>query len=254
MPLWFAEMGSVSFVPRASILLVALVPLLLGGCSIFKEMEQKRVAREEALQLQALRAAAKADHDAFRAGKNWRSKTYRNATFMALATPATTRIHISIKEQRGYLIVSEAIAMEFPVATGKSSHPTPTGDFTILGKTKDYHSNLYGKIVDPTGAVIVSDADTRRDAVPEGGRFQGAPMLYWMRLTNTGVGLHVGYVPGRPASHGCIRLPAKVAPVIFGKVKVGTPVVVSQVAPTLPAGTVAPQPRPRTAVRKVPGT
>ena len=52
-------------------------------------------------------------------------------------------------------------------------------------------------------------------------------MPYWMRLTNTGIGMHVGYVPTYAASHGCIRLPDKIAPLIYSKTKVGTPVTIS---------------------------
>ena len=32
-------------------------------------------------------------------------------------------------------------------------------------------------------------------------------MPYFMRLTDDGVGLHAGNLPGYAASHGCIRLP-----------------------------------------------
>ena len=126
-----------------------------------------------------------------------------------------------------------AIAMDFPVATGKKSHPTPSGSFTIRAKEKNYFSNLYGKIYDAQNVVLVGDADARTDVVPEGGRFEGAVMPYWMRLTDTGVGLHVGYVPGRPASHGCIRLKQDAATEIFDLVKVGTPVSIAEIAPSM---------------------
>lgn len=152
---------------------------------------------------------------------------------MAVADSSNIAIEIDLSEQRGLLLVDGAIAMDFPVATGKRSHPTPEGDFTILGKQRDYASNLYGKIVDATGSVVVADADVRSDAVPEGGAFVGAPMPYWMRLTNTGVGMHVGYVPGRPASHGCIRLKRSVAEELFALTVVGTPVTIAYTAPAL---------------------
>ena len=77
----------------------------------------------------------------------------------------------------------------------------------------------------PINILVIPDADVRSDIVPEGGHFEGATMPYWMRLTDSGVGLHVGYVPGRPASHGCIRLKRDSATEIFELVKVGTPVV-----------------------------
>jgi lipoprotein-anchoring transpeptidase ErfK/SrfK len=38
--------------------------------------------------------------------------------------------------------------------------------------------------------------------------------------------MHAGILPGYPASHGCIRLPEKVARVIFEKAKIGTPVMI----------------------------
>jgi lipoprotein-anchoring transpeptidase ErfK/SrfK len=48
-------------------------------------------------------------------------------------------------------------------------------------------------------------------------------MLWFCRFYD-GVGMHVGILPGYPASHGCVRLPANIAPLIYQKVKVGTPV------------------------------
>jgi len=175
------------------------------------------------------------EHSFFRSLPAWKKSVHRNKPLMASATPETTSIEISIPEQRGLLLVNGAIAMDFPVATGKKSHPTPTGTYTILDKKKDYASNLYGKIYDATGTVIVEDADAREDAVPEGGRFEGATMPYWMRLTTSGVGLHIGYVPGRPASHGCIRLRKDVAAEIFDRVKLGTPVTIIASPSAIPA-------------------
>ena len=43
-----------------------------------------------------------------------------------------------------------------------------------------------------------------------------------------GIGMHEGFLPGYPASHGCIRLPENMAPLIYQKVKVGTPVTVER--------------------------
>jgi hypothetical protein len=49
-----------------------------------------------------------------------------------------------------------------------------------------------------------------------------------MRLTNDGVGHHIGPLPKsrRPASHACIRGPSATMPVVYSKVKLGTRVVV----------------------------
>jgi hypothetical protein len=45
--------------------------------------------------------------------------------------------------------------------------------------------------------------------------------------------MHVGYVPGRPASHGCIRLKKDVAVQLFNILELGSPVTVDALAPSL---------------------
>jgi lipoprotein-anchoring transpeptidase ErfK/SrfK len=67
---------------------------------------------------------------------------------------------------------------------------------------------------------------SRIDSAPSGTHFVGAPMTWFMRLTDEGVGMHVGILPGYPASHGCIRMPPAAAEMFYNHVKVGTPVVV----------------------------
>lgn len=207
---------------------VLATALSLSSCAMIEQQAERKRHAEE-------RAAALAEHQAWRAEKGWRANTYRNDPLLATATADNASVEISLSEQRGLLLVNECIAMDFPVATGKRSHPTPTGEFRIRGKEKDYSSNLYGKIVDATGLVVVEDADTRTDVPLEGTTFQGARMPYWMRLTDSGVGMHVGYVPGRPASHGCIRLRPNTAVRLFNLLKVGTPVVIADHAPALQA-------------------
>ena len=41
-----------------------------------------------------------------------------------------------------------------------------------------------------------------------------------------GIALHAGMLPGHPASHGCIRLPAKFAAKLYQVTEVGTPVLI----------------------------
>lgn len=205
--------------------------LLISGCATTEESKARQVKKLEEKAFKASQETWAAEHAAFRAQTGWKKKTYRNDAILKMATKENVKLEIALSEQRGLLLVKDTIAMDFPIASGKSSHPTPKGSYTIRAKSKDYASNLYGKIVDVTGAVVNENAETTKDAIPEGGSFVGAPMPYWMRLTDTGVGLHIGYVPGRPASHGCIRLPRAVAPVIFENVKIGTPVVIEETAP-----------------------
>jgi len=211
---------------------LALFPLFFCSCTLIEDYEARKAARAEQERLAALKAETDLLHQAFREQSGWKKKTYENETVLAMVTPENARMQVSLADQRGILMVDDLIAVDFPIASGKRSHPTPTGSYTILDKKKKYNSNLYGRVYDAEGNVVNSDADSRSSSVPEGGRFVGASMPYWMRLTNTGVGLHVGYVPGgRPASHGCIRMPRKVAPKIYERVKLGTPVMVVEQGP-----------------------
>lgn len=114
------------------------------------------------------------------------------------------------------------------VASGVSKFPTPTGQFEVMEKVANKRSNLYGKIYGSGGKVVRADAKAGRDRIPPGARFEGAHMPYFLRLTNDGIGLHAGPIPrpGRPASHGCIRMPSKFAPVLFDHVNQGTKVTI----------------------------
>ena len=156
-------------------------------------------------------------------------KTYDVWTNIQLL-PATDQsnswIKIDLATQRGILMNGEQVVMDYPVSTGTKSRPTPAGEYKVLEKIKDKRSNLYGKILNADGDVINSDADSKTDTVPEGGKFLGAPMMYWMRLTNDGIGHHIGNVPRYPASHACIRGPSKTMPLIFSKMGVGNRVVI----------------------------
>lgn len=114
------------------------------------------------------------------------------------------------------------------VATGKEGHGTAPGSYKITEKIEDKYSNLYGWFEDEFGNVTNADARSR-DRVPEGMVYVPAPMPHWMRLTSYGVGMHGGLIPepGKPASHGCIRLPKEFVPLLFDTVVVGTPVTIT---------------------------
>lgn len=122
------------------------------------------------------------------------------------------------------------------VATGKRSHPTPTGSFRISEKTADKVSNLYGKLLGPDGKVVDSDFNVSKEEVPEGHEFSPARMPLFLRLTNDGVGLHVGPIPrpGATASHGCIRVPRYMAQKFFANTSIGTPVTIVATSPVAP--------------------
>lgn len=85
------------------------------------------------------------------------------------------------------------------VSTGRPGHQTPTGVFQILQKKVVHHSTTY----------------------------DNAPMPYMERLTWDGVALHAGFNPGRPDSHGCVRMPAGFAKELYGVTSTGGTVVIS---------------------------
>lgn len=87
-----------------------------------------------------------------------------------------TRIIIDTNEQKArFYNGSEQIGWT-TVATGLSSHPTPSGQFEVLEKVKDKRSNLYGRIYNSGGGLVRGNAKAGRDRVPPGGRFVGASM------------------------------------------------------------------------------
>lgn len=114
-----------------------------------------------------------------------------------------------------------------PISSGREGYSTPSGSFRVTQKNADHVSNLYGDYVDDSGNVIVRNVGVRRDPRPAGTRFRGAPMPYFMRVTGA-VGMHGGYLPGYPASHGCIRLPMEMARIYFENAPHGTPVTITR--------------------------
>ncbi len=144
----------------------------------------------------------------------------------SVITPDNAHVIISIAKQRAYLMVGEQIYIDTPISSGRKGHESPTGSFHILEKDPDHRSSIYGDFVDKGGRVIRSGISSQIDSAPSGTHYQGASMKWFCRLTNGGVGFHVGILPGYPASHGCIRLPADIAPLIYQKVKIGTPAVI----------------------------
>jgi len=215
--------------------------IALAGCQFAGKREETKTPTTVAAE--AVKSAKEA-HREFRAQEGWRKDTYRNEELIKQATSKNSRIEISINEQRGLLLVNDKVAMDFPVATGKPTHPTPVGDFKVIEKKEKHVSNLFGKLYNAEGKLVDSYADTRTMIVPEGGRFTGSDMPYWMRLTGSGVGMHIGQVPiGRPASHGCIRLRRQTATTLYRILSIGSPVTISYGMPALGTGDAKPTPQ-----------
>ncbi|MDR3405909.1 MAG: L,D-transpeptidase [Chthoniobacter sp.] len=131
-------------------------------------------------------------------------------------------IDVDLALQKAFLLQDGKIVYESPISTGRPGHRTPTGNFAVLEKDDNHLSSLYGKIVDADGKTVVRDADADMP-VPKGAKFVQAPMKHFLRFDGA-TGMHSGYLPGYPASHGCIRMPDVKAELFFSIAEVGTPV------------------------------
>ena len=149
-----------------------------------------------------------------------------NNSVLNRATPDSVHVVVSIPKQRAWLMVGDEIAADSPISSGKRGHNTPQGKFTVLEKDPNHHSTLYGDFRDSSGRVVRAGVSAHIDAAPSGTHFTGAEMKWFMRLTSDGVGMHIGILPGYPASHGCVRMSPDGAKFFYDHVKVGTPVAV----------------------------
>ena len=135
-------------------------------------------------------------------------------------------ITISLREQRAYFYKSGVLVGVSQLSTGREGLNTPSGHFSIIQKDVNHVSSLFGDYVDSAGNVVAPNVDVTKDPKPPGTKFRGTPMPYFMRIVS-GTGLHAGYLPGYPASHGCIRMPEFMAENFFKSVSVGTPVTIT---------------------------
>lgn len=186
------------------IALAALTVVIASSCSIFRRTPPLPVTEEKTKALWVWNevAAAKAKG------------------------PRSIQVHLD--EQKAKVYQGTTLIGWSYIASGISKYPTPKGSFKVLEKTANKLSNLYGKMYDASGKCVNDDAKMGRDPLPEGGKFVGARMAYWMRVTNDGIGLHVGPIPhpGHRASHGCIRMPRDAAEKFFANISIGTPVII----------------------------
>ena len=109
------------------------------------------------------------------------------------------RVIVSLSDQMAYLYRGEQLVAVSTISSGTDKNPTPTGIFPILAKKTMHRSKKY----------------------------DNAPMPFMQRLDSYGIAMHAGVNPGRPASHGCIRLPAKFAARLYGVTELGSTVFIA---------------------------
>jgi hypothetical protein len=114
------------------------------------------------------------------------------------------QVVISIGSQRLWVYDKNGLLETSIISTGVGGYPTPMGVFAVIDKEQTHYSNIYG----------------------------GASMPFMQRLTMSGVAMHSGMVTGRPASHGCIRLPHPFAIKLYKLTRLGVRVVIAPNEPT----------------------
>ena len=184
-----------------------LAAVLLGGCG---GSEKSRVANPNTSYIPSLGGVSQPATD---------SISYWDGDGVA----GSPSVIIYLKEQRAYFYKGDQLVGVSQVSAGREGHNTPIGNFKIMQKDPNHASNLYGDFVDAAGNIVQKDVEAGKDPKPPGALFKGAPMPFFMRITG-GVGMHQGYLPGYPASHGCIRMPGKMAETFYNNVQLGTPV------------------------------
>ena len=133
-----------------------------------------------------------------------------------------TAVRIDLTQQTAYLVENGRVALISPIASGKEGWGTPAGKFRVISKDLNHVSADFGLIVDAYGRTIDPNA-TASTPIPPGCRYMPAPMPDYMQL-GPYFGMHGGYLPGYPASHGCVRMPSDLATKFFARVQVGTSV------------------------------
>ena len=129
-------------------------------------------------------------------------------------------------QQAKYYIGGKQVGIS-AISSGKAGHGTPRGTFSIISKDINHKSSTYGSIVDSAGNVLIADY-TRGSStpIPAGGIYKGAEMNFGMQITSSGIWMHEGIVTSAPESHGCIRLPRKMAKIFYENTPVGTKIII----------------------------
>lgn len=171
----------------ASGALALLIPAMPAAASI-ETVEAKAEATD---------AAAMAR---FHAEQLFGGKRLKTGQFIWRKGPqaGSPRLVISLTEQLAYVYRGDELVAVSTISTGTEKHPTPTGIFSVLLK-KPMHRSI---------------------------KYDNAPMPFMQMIDTYGISMHAGHLPGYPASHGCIRLPADFARKLYGITDLGATVII----------------------------
>lgn len=180
---------------RETITVLALLAITLGSVTqaeagLFSNLGKKKEMRIQQVSYQSSARQVPAPIQQQPARTSWQDvhhDAYVNQDLLAASKGAQKKIVIDVANQRAYLIVNNTIALDTAISTARAGKFTPRGEFKITERVKSGKtSSIYG-----------------------------CTLPYWQRLDESPIGLHVGDLPGYPASAGCIRLPESVAPILF---------------------------------------
>lgn len=107
----------------------------------------------------------------------------------------TRRAKVDLSQQRAWVYEGDEEIYTTRVSTGKPGNRTKQGTFVITNRYRHWNSTIYG-----------------------------SSMPYFQRFSCGDFGFHQGYVPGYPASHGCIRVPGGNVRRIWELLSLGDPV------------------------------
>ncbi len=173
---------------------LALALALVGSCALIAPPAAALETYEA--KMEASDAASQARVDMLEA---FGPRALRPGQYVWRDVPATLgreRVVISLSDQLAYLYRGNALMAVTTVSSGTDRNPTPTGIFAVLNKKTMHRSRKY----------------------------ENAPMPFAQFIDQYGIALHAGHNPGRPASHGCVRLPAAFAKKLFTVTDIGTPI------------------------------
>lgn len=154
------------------------------------------------------------------------------------ARPGKVHLDISLASQTAQLLdENSCVLVEMDVSPGLPGHETPTGNFVVKEKLPLKRSDLYGQYVkSDSGEVVVARTWEHTGPKPAGTKYLGIAMPFWLRLTDDGVGVHVGgFERGHCTSHGCIRCPEAPQKQCWELCTVGVRVHVHQAPHTAPS-------------------
>ena len=126
---------------------------------------------------------------------------------MASSKGVNKKIVVNLTTQEAFAYEDGKLLFKGWISSGRKKYATPTGRYRVLAKESFHISNEWPE--------------------PDG----GAEMPYMLRLTWSGIALHLGYVPNHPASHGCIRAKDGFIQELYKWADIGTRVIIKGKAP-----------------------